>query len=529
MKVHSCVLLLLLALLSANAHAASYVINSTYAINTNKAIYSIGKGFNSNEDTLYFNTNVSNNTVLCGSSTIGSKLSVAFGNNTYNNSITNCTITGMILSHHNARNNLIAVNGSYALSFTDNSSNVGIGNYLHVVVRNATGNLSVADFIEVLPLRLLHLGVYDISEAWANRTVNESRLHMPRFGMVYVNSTNSNMSGEAYFAAEGKEISKNGSYDFGRYVFYAPFAIYDMQIYTIFNATRGGTYAPTAIQPIRRFDEILPTNKPVFYNFTFAFYNKSSSKATLFNGWQYEKNNTVLGTFYNLSNGTFSYYAGFPSLGIHEYILQLITPYDNENTTTLVYSYGLSYCTPDGAVVQNPGYYPFASNSLQNLRVFWFTNKTCVVGANILTNNAVIDCRGGMVNASTVDFSILWSNNITVENCRLYGNGVQVIGSNSIWLYNDTFIATNKSSLAINITGSNVNMSYDMLQGFRSALRSNSSAVSEVNVTYGPLMQENAGIAKKSLFEQLQPVLLALFFAAFAITLGVLIRNRQRR
>ncbi|MEM0149146.1 MAG: hypothetical protein QW346_02685, partial [Candidatus Micrarchaeaceae archaeon] len=172
------------------------------------------------------------------------------------------------------------------------------------------------------------------------------------------------------------------------------------------------------------------------------------SKFRLLNGWQNDPNNTLAATFYNLTNGTLSYDAGVLKPGFYQNILLLDTPYEHENSTTLEYSVGLSYCADNNPGIVESGYYPFAYNSLRDVNVFWFSGNQCSLGARISASNVTVNCMGGSINATEYDFEVYGSSNVTIENCVGYGRALYAYSS-KVNLSNDTFIANSANQTAI--------------------------------------------------------------------------------
>ncbi|MDE1825831.1 MAG: hypothetical protein KGH61_04730 [Candidatus Micrarchaeota archaeon] len=375
---------------------------------------------------------------------------ILFGNSTFNNTVSNCTIDGVVYSSHNATNNLIASIGAH-LGFMDNSSLLRRGNYYHLAIyTNNVTNTSVADFVQIFPYDLVLKAPYLISMGTSLGQVEagsaSSGIALPLFG-VYPQE---NISGSRYFMVENQSVSQHTTTQFGPYYLYSPYVNHDNTAGSIFNATYGAYYYPTFIYPHPYPYAIMPANKPVYWNFTIYFHmNASSSTFRLLNGFQNDPNETVVATLYNLGNGTLRYDLGMQSPGLHYFIGLLDTPYEHMNTTSITYSVGISYCSSVGLGIQQPGYYPLAYGSVRPLHIFWLTNGTCAIGVPIDANNVTVDCRNGTINSTVVGVRIGGSNNVTIENCNLHGSGVNVSGSQQVRLINDRFYASNATSYGI--------------------------------------------------------------------------------
>ena len=101
-------------------------------------------------NTVIFSANAQSNLLDCNSHEINSMgTAIIFLNNTFNNTVVNCTINGKILSMHNAQNNIVNATGNYSLVFYDNTSNIAIGNFFHLLLYGPNREYTIAIF-EVL-------------------------------------------------------------------------------------------------------------------------------------------------------------------------------------------------------------------------------------------------------------------------------------------------------------------------------------------------------------------------------------------
>ncbi|MEM4072192.1 MAG: hypothetical protein QXZ38_01280 [Candidatus Micrarchaeaceae archaeon] len=423
---------------------------SLYALSGANSTTMISSNISSTSPALVFESNATNNLVDCDGHGISSTVAVIFGNNTYNNTVVNCSINGAIVSMHNAQNNLINVSGTYSLDFYGNGSNVGLGNFVHLLVYARGTNFSVARFIQIMPKALMGMPCNLISMAttksYLENCIKPFNYTLPRFGIYYPNTSS---NGSSYFPVEAEQIYKNKIINFDPYVLYSPYLGYDMVSFTYFDATSQSTFRPTYIMPLIYPYEIFPAYRDMHINFTIIFHNYTRySKFRLLNGWQNDPNNTLAATFYNLTNGTLSYDAGVLKPGFYQNILLLDTPYEHENSTTLEYSVGLSYCADNNPGIVESGYYPFAYNSLRDVNVFWFSSNQCSLGARISASNVTVNCMGGSINATEYDFEVYGSSNVTIENCVGYGRALYAYSS-KVNLTNDTFIANSANQTAI--------------------------------------------------------------------------------
>jgi len=433
-----------------------------FVIRGDNNTYILNASISCTNSTVIFSQNAQSNLLECNSHVINSTgAAIIFLNNTFNNTVVNCTINGKILSMHNAQNNIVNVTGNYSFVFYDNTSNIAIGNFFHLLLYGPDKEYAIARFIQLMPNVFAEKAPYLVAmnQKMSNfiNAAEEYKLPIPRFGIF----PNASCNGSCYFMLESEEISKNNTINFNPYLYSTPYWGFDILGYTRFNISRNVLYEPAYISPFIYQDEILPANKPVYWNYTIIFNTPTkTNKLRLLNGWQGDPNATVQATFYNITSGKFVYERGYQEPGVHEFIALLDTPYDHENSTTETYSVGLSYCSDGMGGINAPGYYPFAYNSLNKINVFWLTNEVCSIGMDIGTSNVLVNCRGGYVKSTNVDFRVSGQRNVTIENCLLYGNGLSATASN-LTIYNTTFIANSSADMAILANDSDIYL-YDV-------------------------------------------------------------------
>ena len=405
--------------------------------------------------------------VDCAGFEILGENALLFGNDTFNNTVSNCTFDGIVYSAHNATNNLIASIGANP-EFMDNSSMLRRGNYYHLAIyANNFTNTSIADFVQIFPYDLVAKAPYLISMGTsllqAQAASARSNVTLPAFG-VYPQE---NVNASRYFMVENQSLSENSTTTFGPYYLYSPYVSHDNTADNIFNASYGAHYYPTFIYPHPYPYVIMPANKPVYWNFTiYSHMNTSSSTLRLLNGFQNDPNQTLAATLYNVGNGTLRYDIGLQSPGLHYFIGLLDTPYEHMNTTSITYSVGITYCSSVGVGILEPGYYPLAYGSVRPLRIFWLANGTCATAIPIYSDNVTVDCKNGTINSSQVGVRIENSRNVTIENCNLHGSGVNVSNSEQVQIINDRFYASNKTSYGIYNLNSQVGINSSQFYNF---------------------------------------------------------------
>ena len=418
---------------------------------------------------------------VCSGSSIGS---VVFGQDTFNDTLANCTFSGAkIMSLNDAYDNILSPSGTYSFEFQNNNSNVALGYYFTFVPRNSIGVVGYEGFASVVPYAMDQLNGGQINSQGDNLSsiielASKDNYTLPRFG--YYAPTNS--SGNITFALEAEQIGKSGNKSYNPYWLVDPFWGHDILTFRKFNITSNYRYTPTYIAPYHEEEDIqLPDYTNVYWNFTIRTYSNPPSDYLKFvSGYQVDPNNTVMYVAYNVSNGTIRYDRGVQKPGVHEFIGVLKAPSigEQDNSTTDTYSIGISYCTYQMPGITIPGYYTLSRDGIYRLRTFWPTTDLCPVALQIQDHNTVINCEGGRVNSTNVSIMLLDSNYVELDNCRLYGNAIQSFNSNNIYLNNSVVIANNASNIALNLTRSTIFMNNDSFIGYsKPSILINSTAV----------------------------------------------------
>ncbi len=245
---------------------AFVLASSAIYISTNSSEYTL----NSIAVSVNFLPGTSNSTLFCTQSGY-IKGMLVFANNTYNNTIENCTIDGTVLSMHNAQNNLINSSGKYSMLFLDNFSNIGIGSIFRFRAYSSK-NFTTGSFLQIFPDALFKTLQMSYDGFTKQHILSDARIinyQLPRFG-IYPNQSS---NGNSNFVVEGEQVYKNRSINFNPYVIMTPYLGDDVLMISHFNATLGGALYPTWISPQTPSYAILPANKPVFRNFSIICHN----------------------------------------------------------------------------------------------------------------------------------------------------------------------------------------------------------------------------------------------------------------
>jgi hypothetical protein len=492
------------AALIVSASAADIeIIPCSYSINGNNSTYLLQNSCPA--ELLTFAQNASGNRVQCTNSSAPIS-GVSFLENTYNNSIVNCTFAGSaLLSMHNAMNNVISPRGSYSFSFSDNSSNIALGYWLTFMPRWPFGPTNVQAFASVVPyeLAMSNFGKFNNQQLDIESiriAADAKNFTLPRFGVYPPAKETRSIT----FAIETVQISKNATRSFNPYWFICPYWGYDILSYYSFNMTQDATYTPMYLSPTMSTNIQMPDNTNVFWNYTIENYgNATDVTAYVFPSYQFSGAKPIA-TISNFSfdSGKFSYDAGVLSLGTHEYITELVSDnggrFQQSNSTTVNYAIGLSFCTELEPPIRIPGYYSMAYNTLTRLNVYHPSGNTCGTAVTIMSNDVTIDCRGGEINSTVVDFQILDVTNVTVKNCNLKGNAFLVRNSN-VTVENSTMTANNQEDIALRALSSDIKVSKVSFSGYLNS----SELVESAMTTISPVNETNSTVIQTTDFATL--------------------------
>ncbi|MGC8651871.1 MAG: hypothetical protein ACP5UH_01300 [Candidatus Micrarchaeia archaeon] len=485
--------ILLLALLVVMLHsdaaqtpgACNYVINGTNGAYFGNPTCTYA--------TLVFGQNASQNSFYCSSNLLVK--SVTFGSGTFNNTLYNCTFyNATIASRHNAVNNIISPYGTYNFSFDDNYSNIALGYYFNFVPLDAIGRIGTQGFASLMPygLEQKNWGLAATQGTTLGELVQEAKINgymLPRFG-VYAPGpvTNGKI---ATFKLETEQIYKNRTVSYEPYWFICPFWGWDELTFKTFYIYGDMNFTPTLIYPDMLENIQYPDNTSIFWNYTIIKYDNAPNMTLyLWKGYQVAPDGKIIAIFHNVTNGSVSYDRGIQSLGVHETIAVLKSPQlmEHDNSTTETYGVGLSFCTENQPPITLSGYYSLTYGSLHRLNTFWITNQTCAIPLTIQASNVTINCKGGAINSTEVSVSLVNARNVTLENCKIYGNAVHASYSTDINLQNSTLYANNATNTAITAEYSKINLANVTMVNYAkqynlTASNITASAVNAVRVT----------------------------------------------
>ncbi len=413
--------------------------------------------------------------------------SVLFGDNTYNNTLFNCTYSKAIIqSLHNASNNMLSPYGEYNTSFIGNNSNVAIGYYFKFIPRGPNGAPAQEGFAAIMPYALVQFnpGVGGSQQTTTEQIIQDAEQHnytLPRFGYHAPGPVS---IGPQTFPVETSEIYKNRTRSFNPYFFIVPFWGWDVLTFKISNITSNTNFSPTLVYPLMEENIQYPDNTSIYWNYTVIKYDNAPNMTFHFwSGYQVSPTGKVMRTIYNITNGTYSFERGMQTPGIHETIAVLKSPAirEQDNSTTETYGVGLAFCTYQEPSISIPGYYTMAYKYLGRLDAFWPTNKTCGNALFITQPNITINCMGGTINSTNNSIELMNGNNAKFENCRIQGNAIRSQDSSNISVYNSTIIANNATNVPFNLSYSSLKLYNTKVQGFSKLPILNHSNLTDLN------------------------------------------------
>jgi hypothetical protein len=379
--------------------------------------------------------------------------SVVFGNDTYNNTLFNCTFeNASIKNMHNAINNIISPFGSYNTSFIGNLSNLAVGYYFVFVPRGPNGNYAQEGFAALMPDALVKFnpGVGGSQQTTYEQIVQDAELNnytLPRFGAYAPGAVG---FGPQRFAIEAYVIYKNRTFSYNPYFFICPFWGWDELTFKVMNITSDVNFTPTLVYPRMTENVQFPDNTSIYWNYTVVRYSNAANMTFYFwKGYQVAPGGRIMHVDYNVTNGNYSYKRGIQTPGIHETIAVLKSPQaqEHDNSTTETYGIGLAFCTQKEPAIFMPGYYTMAQKYLGLLNTFWPTNHTCNTALEIVHPKVTINCLGGTINSTNESVRLINGQDTVLENCRIKGNALNALDSENISIYNSSIVANNQTNV----------------------------------------------------------------------------------
>ncbi|OJI06972.1 MAG: hypothetical protein BK997_03865 [Candidatus Micrarchaeum sp. ARMAN-1] len=478
--------MLALMLYGGVAHAANAGSYCNMAVSSN-GTYSIGSSCS--DTAISFPAGVSQAKVYCGPGS--SVRSVLFGNNTYNNTLFNCTFNNArIASMHDAQNNIISPYGSYNTSFLGNSSNLAVGYYFVFVPKGPNGNYSLGGFAAIMPDALVKFnpGVGGSQQTTYEQIVQDAQINnyiLPRFGAVPPGPV---LLGPQRFAVEAYSIYKNHTFSYNPYFFISPFWGWDELTFKVINITSNVNFTPTLVYPRMTENVQFPDNTSMYWNYTVVKYSNATNMTFYFwKGYQVSPEGRIMYEVHNVTNGNYNYDRGVQTPGIHETIAVLKSPefQEHDNSTTETYGVGLAFCTEKEPAIFMPGYYTMAYKYLGMLNTFFPSNQTCNTTLTVTNSNIKINCLGGIINSTNTSIHAINANNLALENCRIYGNAIDALGSKNMSIYNSTITANNDTNVPFILNDSSLYLYNTELIGYsHNGTLAHSSSIKSYNSSF---------------------------------------------
>ncbi len=339
-------------------------------------------------------------------------------------------------------------------SFSSNNTELQMGEFFN----NFTARFST--FQQSIPF-----GAYNINESqiWGNYTER-----LP-YGKIV---------GRKTFLLPQYTLTRSGRVDYNPYEIDYSFIGFDQLVTFTLNVTENMNLTPFYIQPVYpSFNfNILPDNgtqnmtirwlvavppEDAGWNFTAYLYRYNPTEFVL-NPSDGVGAHSILYRAFSFpgsapdsgQNGTMIYYVNYTQrmpVGINSSIMMLPGTIPGlgrfvEDSTTPSFSRGLGYCAlandlsvPMSYIrVSSPGTYnmvhrllPIAQAALPQL-----VNNACSVGVVISGSGITINCDNGRINDTVTGILIENSSDVTLNDCRIHGNGVRIVNSSGITVNN---------------------------------------------------------------------------------------------
>ena len=354
--------------------------------------------------------------------------------------------------------------------------------------------------------------ISNLSRRFGIRVYNETQtqIFLDRYNTSY-----GKVIGSRSFQVTAYMITKNGTVDFNPYAMYYSFFAYDQLIMFNVNVTKDMNITPVYIAPVYpKFNFYFIPNDPsgrlsiryilaippqdLGWNFSTYIYRYDANQPG--GGFIENPYNNTVGTedsfikvfqnnnaSYNISyyKGARYYLINYTSAlgpGINS---SIVTEMGNsganssyiQDSTTPSFSFGVGYCstiinqTSPFFMINTSGTY-YASGELRPLvgsATPLLADFPCSTGFYVKGSDIAIICRNSTINDTISGGVINDSHNVSVSGCRFYGNGLRVINSTDIHIYNlssyanvynDTFGLEIVNSSDVSVFDSNVSHEY---------------------------------------------------------------------
>ena len=416
----------------------------------------------------------------------------------------------IILGNYSFVNLISPSNANFTPLYSGHNASITVGYFLNISVFEPFGSNStlpfgrrIAAFSYIIPLFNNTIKINNTQlqmvPSFSNYIVNLiSRLNKTmQFGVygqnqtaIYENATHrnyGNIMGHKEFMLPSYTLTSSGKVNYNPYAIEYSFLGYDQLVMYFLNITKNTDLTPVYIQPIYPAFNfyIIPDNgqrnitirwlvsvppQDLNWNFSAYIYRYSTTIGFIMNPLN---NSIVNGTalvkllsfpsknYTAYTNGTYTYYLNYSTkigIGINSSIILLPGNIPKEgsfiqDSTTPSFSYGLAFCstmlnqTNISSPVNESGTYTMAS-SLLPVATYApiLVNAPCYIGAYITGKNITINCNNGTITDTHYAFVINNAKNVTLNNCNIYGNGIEISNSTEISVYNTSIYSTTISS-----------------------------------------------------------------------------------
>ncbi len=463
--------------------------------------------------------------------------------------------TKMVIGNNSQADIVSPISTYFSPYFKGSNSSVTVGYFLNISVFEPFGSNSVAMFGNrigafpyIIPLMNNTIRINNtqlqMQPSFSGGIINlVSRLNKTmQFGVygqnqtqIYENVTHrdyGNIFGTKKFMIPEYKITEKGTTNYNPYAIEYSFLAYDQLVMYFLNITKNTNLMPVYIEPIYpKFNfKYVPDNgkknmtikwlvavppQDMNWNFTAYIYRYSTSVGFTMNPIG---NATIPGTslvkllsfpsknYSAVINGTYMFYLNYTSplgIGVNSSIMMLPGRIPGEgsfiqDSTTPSFSHGFAMCatmlneTYPNSIINESGTYTMTERPLPVLPTApVLANGICYIGGYIEGNNIAINCNNGTIYDSGFGFIVESSNNVSMRNCNIMGNGIMISNSTNVSIYNTTIVPTvngSASGIIVNFSSGINFYSTKVLAGFANPYsESNSTGVnfynSSVNAT----------------------------------------------
>lgn len=384
--------------------------------------------------------------------------------------------------------------------------------------------------------------------------------------------------GARRFTVPSYTLTPEGRTDYNPYAVQYSFFAYDQLVMFRINVTGNMNLTPVYIEPIfPRFNfNNVPDNGRNNITIRYLVAVPPQDSAWNFTSWLYRYNsnyrftlnplNSSIGgvatlqrmldfpssAYSQLQNGTMIYLLNYSTnlgLGLNSSIMLLNGTIPGvgsfvQDSTTPSFSLGLSYCSSvwdklyPYTYVNHPGSYsmvsdlrPIAAPAIPEL-----VNSSCAVGLYVNGTGISIDCKGRTINDTREGIILNGSTNVSISNCRIVGNGLNITNSTDVNVYNTSITPGRNASRYGIMIGDSSNIGFynvSVASGYNSTFSADGSRYvnfyNATNSSQGPGTPSVPYLGSNRLNTAIFILTSGLIIVAYAYLLATRRKQKRRR